>query len=229
MLPYVYWTSVTKAAGIDLEFLVTEASKFDVDSSKEKRDGTTRSLAEYIDKYLDNQEDVPGKKSTFEKLFDSLKCCSNQKGTLMGNSYFFSKIMYLIVLSLQIVSLCKFLGMNLITFAFQPETMSQIMLRHQFDWREQELFPLVTFCNFTKQILNGNHEKTFIQCSMPNNIFNERFFVLVCYWLLTVLALQIFSTISWFNSIFLSFGREKYVKNLIRVTQTDDILGMSVR
>ena len=208
---------------------MTEASKFDVESSKENREETIRTLAEFIDKYLDNQEDVPGEKSCLEKLFHALKCCSNQKGTLMGNSYFFSKIMYLIVLSLQIVSLCKFLGMNLITFAFQPETMSQIMLRHQFDWREQELFPLVTFCNFTKQILHGNHEKTFIQCSMPNNIFNERFFVLVCYWLLTVLALQIFSTISWFNSIFLSFGREKYVKNLIRVTQTDDILGMSVR
>ncbi|XP_075243220.1 innexin unc-9-like isoform X2 [Convolutriloba macropyga] len=220
MIPYIYWTSITKMAGVDLEYLVTQASKFDVSCSKQNRENTIKSLADYIDIYLDNQEQVPGKKSFTEKLTDMFKCCSNQKGNLMGNNYFFSKIMYIIIIALQLFSLCKFLGMNLIFYAFDPKTFGDLMLTHSFDWREKELFPLVTFCNFTKQLEMGNIERRYIQCAMPNNIFNERFFVIVCYWLLALLALMIFSSVSWFNSIFLGIRRDMYVKNLIRVTES---------
>jgi len=220
MVPYIYWTSITKAAGVDLEYLVTQASKFDVSCSKQNRENTIKSLADYIDIYLDNQEPVPGKKGCLEKTIDMFKCCSNQKGNLMSNNYFFSKIMSIAIIIIQLISLCKFLGMNLIFYSFNSKTFGDLILTHSFDWREKELFPLVTFCNFTNQQQMGNHYRGYIQCTMPNNIFNERFFVLVCYWLLALLALMLYSTVCWFNSIFLGMRRDLYVKNLIRVTES---------
>ncbi|XP_063728693.1 innexin unc-7-like [Symsagittifera roscoffensis] len=219
MIPYIYWTSITKMAGVDLEYLITQAAKFDVSCSKENREKTIKSLADYIDIYLDNQEQIPGRKSCTEKMMDMFKCCSNHKGNLMGNNYFFSKLMYIAIIGLQLYSLCKFLGMNLIFYSFDPKTFGDLILTHSFEWREKELFPLVTYCNFTKQIEHGQEEKRFIQCSMPNNIFNERYFVLVCYWLVALFALMVYSAFSWFNMIFLGMRRDVYVKNLIRVTE----------
>jgi hypothetical protein len=218
LLPYFFWTATSNMAGIDLEFLTNEASRFDPAKSPTDRVTQVEHLAGYIDRYLDCQKPLPGKKNIFEKIGSLFNCFNNNRGTMMGNAYFVHKLLYIVLIVVQLYFLNLFLGHNLIVFSFETLLYNNI-LTTQFAWRPQEMFPLVTFCNVSHQEKFGNTYHDWVQCAMPNNVFNQRYFVFLCFWLLLVLVLMVGSSLVWFNKIYLSIRRDKFVIHLIKITQ----------
>jgi hypothetical protein len=219
LMPYFFWTSVSNVAGIDLEFLTTEASKFDVTKTSIARADHINYLAKYIDRYLDCQKPLPGKKTVCDRVGALFSCFNNKRGTMMGNAYFCHKLMYILLFAAQLYAVCKFLGHNLVWFSVEA-VINNNLLTHSFDWKTVEVFPLVTFCNVTHQEKFGQTYQDWVQCAMPNNVFNERYFIFLCLWLMLVMVLMVWSCMVWFNKIFLSIRRDRFVRHVISITQS---------
>lgn len=61
---------------------------------------------------------------------------------------------------------------------------------------ESPLFPRVAYCDFKVRYL-GNVMAYTVQCSLPINLFNEKIFIIVWFWLIFMLATTIISLAVW--------------------------------
>ena len=66
------------------------------------------------------------------------------------------------------------------------------------DWTEAKhvIFPRVTFCDFLVRRLGNNHRYT-VQCVLPINLYNEKIYMILWFWMVFVAAASILSLIVW--------------------------------
>ncbi|KAL7675009.1 hypothetical protein ACOME3_001277 [Neoechinorhynchus agilis] len=62
-------------------------------------------------------------------------------------------------------------------------------------------FPIVTICEFGVRGLADQRRRYSIQCTLPINIFNDKIFLIIWYWLVFVSAASIFGLIRFFLSM----------------------------
>ena len=80
-----------------------------------------------------------------------------------------------------------------------------------------KLFPRVTMCDFTIRQMSNFHKYT-VECALPINLFNEKIFILMWFWLVMLTILNIFSIIFWISSAFL-INRTSYVKKYLIISE----------
>ncbi|CAD5116783.1 DgyrCDS5632 [Dimorphilus gyrociliatus] len=85
-------------------------------------------------------------------------------------------------------------------------TMSNIIFRGQ--WGLSKTFPRVTMCDFNIRII-GNVQRHIVQCTLPINMFNEKIFLVIWFWLVFVAIVTAASLILSLMSLLQS---EDYVK-----------------
>ena len=54
-----------------------------------------------------------------------------------------------------------------------------------------------------------------IQCVLPVNMYNEKIYIFLWYWIIFVFALSVLSFVVWFLRCLVASDREKFVKNHI--------------
>ena len=82
------------------------------------------------------------------------------------------------------------------------------------DWTEAKnvIFPRVTFCDFLVRRLGNNHRYT-VQCVLPINLYNEKIYMILWFWMVFVAAASILSLIVWFVRTLLRGDRMKFIQN----------------
>lgn len=78
-----------------------------------------------------------------------------------------------------------------------------------------ELFFLrITFCDFKIRNLGDNIHQHSVQCALPINLFNEKFFIVLWFWLIFLTVVTIFNFISWIKTMFPLYRRNSIAKYL---------------
>jgi hypothetical protein len=112
----------------------------------------------------------------------------------------------------QLFILNEFLGTNYNAYGF--EIMGKLSRGEDFE--ESPRFPRVTMCDFNIRQLN-NVQKYSVQCVLPINLFNEKIFMFIWFWLVAVSVLSTANFLIWAYIMIFRQHRIRYMKKFLRV------------
>ncbi|CAJ0944602.1 unnamed protein product, partial [Mesorhabditis belari] len=132
-------------------------------------------------------------------------------GSYIVGTYIITKVLFFCNALLQFVLLKGFLGVDSFLWGWQVFT----DLLGGIEWPESGNFPRVTFCDFEVRVL-GNLHRHSVQCVLMINMFNEKIFVFLWFWVFVVLAFSFYSMIFWLATGFSTNVGKNAVKKYIQ-------------
>uniref|UniRef100_A0A183CFT7 Innexin n=1 Tax=Globodera pallida TaxID=36090 RepID=A0A183CFT7_GLOPA len=81
------------------------------------------------------------------------------------------------------------------------------------DWSRSGLFPRVTFCDFKirQAAQHLPHQRFTLQCVIMINMFNEKVFIFLWFWLLSIVLLTAFNLLLWLYRIFSNKSAKAFI------------------
>lgn len=210
-LPFMFWKESNRTCGVNMNGIARTAKDLEYESPENRARGI-RSISKHIDRYLIHY------KSFKTGLCSSLTAelagfgflCGKRYGNYLTMRYLFSKLMYIGNVCLQLYLLNKFLGTDY--YIYGVEALKDIA--NNGTYRECSRFPRIGLCDFEIRTLSNNLEHYVVQCAMPVNIFNEKIFLLIWFWLWIIGIVNIASTLSWIQTMFASDQRDFFKDHL---------------
>jgi len=83
-------------------------------------------------------------------------------------------------------------------------------------WKESPRFPRVTLCDFRIRQLQNIQTWT-VQCVLPINLFNEKIFIFVWFWLVLVAFLTCINLAAWLYRVIFKRNRTTYIKKYLKI------------
>lgn len=181
----------------------------------EAREKSIRTIVKLIDRSIDYNRDWYDY-SFFGKMRRMLNRCFlplyKRTGSYISTLYMIVKLLYVANVCGQFFLLNAFMGPNFNIYGF--DVIRDIANGRDF-W-ESPRFPRITMCDFVIRTLGENNQRNTIQCTLPINLFNEKIFMFLWFWLVLVAALSVYSFCVWFCN-FTSGSRMSFVKRYLRV------------
>lgn len=215
-VPCILWRILTASSGVNLDRIVTLASETQYIAA-EDRERTIKHIVRYMDRWLENAREY--RSGCFIRLRQTISkyCCivwGKRYGNYLVTIYMFIKLLYLSNAIGQLFILNKFLGTNYNIYGF--DVISHLI--RGIDWDDSPIFPRVTLCDFEIRQLNNVHEYT-VQCVLPINLFNEKIFIFIWFWLVFVAALSAINVVIWSYTMIFRQHRIRYLKKFLRINE----------
>lgn len=77
-------------------------------------------------------------------------------------------------------------------------------------------FPRVTFCDFDVRRLGNIHRYT-VQCTLPINMYNEKIYMFLWFWMVLIAIVTALGFFIWFARAILAGDRRKFIHNHLRM------------
>jgi hypothetical protein len=212
--PRMLWRSLNNKSGLDIEKLVDEVMKQEQkENPTEEREKTVKNIVKLIIVYVENRYSSPAHfpnrpKSFPQKIWYYLTFWRHRHlSAFLVLLFTFVKLLFVINSLVQIFLLNAFLGNEYHLFGF--EVINKFL--RGMDWGESKRFPRVTLCDFHIREVGIVHRYT-VQCVLPINLFNEKIFLILWFWILLLAAFNIGDFISWILRIVNVDSRSAYVQ-----------------
>ena len=213
--PWAIWHVLSKPASLDSKSIMKIVNNMD-QTSTESRDKSIRTIVKLVDRSIDFGRDWYDY-SFFGRLRRMLNRCFlpiyKRTGSYLCTLYMLIKTLYLFNVCGQFFLLNAFMGPNFNIYGFQ--VIRDLWVGKDF-W-ESPRFPRITMCDFTIRTLGENNHRNTIQCTLPINLFNEKIFMFLWFWLVIVSALSVYSFFVWFFN-FTSSSRSSFVRRYLRMS-----------
>lgn len=177
------------------------ASKIDLKSDEDSSEFVINEI------YEEHQEPKSRQFFTSLRRFSKILCIT--KGKRYGNYllalFVFVKLLYSLNSIIQLFMLNHFLGNDFLVLGL--EVISKIWNGE--DWTQLNRFPRVTMCDFRIREVGIVHRYT-VQCVLSINLFNEKIFIFLWFWLCLVSIFNILDLINWTYALIIN-THESYV------------------
>ncbi|CAF0840008.1 unnamed protein product [Adineta ricciae] len=200
-IPSLIWSTLSSKSGYDLGMLITQA-RFADTYTADLRTASVRHLARHIDRTIEYHRH---KRSEYIDELHSLKCSSvftfffynnhlSMRESHLMWSFLFTKVLYLLNAFGQLYLLNFFLGNDYHMYGFS--------VIHALFTGNNENWTVTPRCNFAVRNLADNIHTYTVQCSLPINLFNEKIFLIIWFWLYFTTLFTLFGFIYWIVSFF---------------------------
>ncbi|CAJ0592735.1 unnamed protein product [Cylicocyclus nassatus] len=194
-LPHIYWRSVNWWSGIQLRAIVRESCELPQDDVS-KREQAIDKIAGHI------------YRTTHRKYKDEGSAFHNMVRTgWMSSNYLFMKFLFVLNIVFQILILHMFLG-------FHWGDLFQLKLGFNTDWKATGLFPRSTMCDFEVRT-KGNLQRYSVQCVLSLNMFNEKIFLVLFYWLIILFFLTLVNFCLWVKKLLSREDQLAFVRRML--------------
>lgn len=179
--PVIIWRMMNVKSGIDIKALVQEEN--------------VELQATQMERYLMAQENISKNQCTIScKTFLSgtlCCCCSKKSKNYLVVLYMLTKVIYFADALIQMFLLNLFMGYSFNLYGFE-------VLKELYSGNEpgSPRFPKVTFCDLNIRRLGNIHLYT-VQCVLSINLFNEKMFIFLWFWIVMLLVMQAVSILKW--------------------------------
>lgn len=198
--PSILWHNFSTKTGFDIGTLVKSINNIE-HVNPEMKEKTLRYLAKHMDKALEVQREISSGPFARASKFFGKFCCiifGKRQGNYLLLIYLFTKILFIFNVIAQLFLLNKFLG-NKYSFyglevAYNVFSTAQGITTEVID---SPRFPRVTMCHFQVRFLGDNIHDYVVQCALPINLFNEKIFIIIWFWLIYVLFASIYGFFLW--------------------------------
>jgi hypothetical protein len=221
-LPFIFWRLMSKSSGLDAKSVMKIVYSMDA-ASNESRDKVMKNTVRLIDRAIDYHRDYYDM-SLFGRIRRQVnRCClpPNRSGYYISVLYIFIKLLYIGNVMLQFFILNSFMIPGFGLFGVQ---VIQDLIKGKSFW-ESPRFPRVTMCDFVIRTLGENNHRNTIQCTLPINLFNEKIFIFIWFWLLLVAFISVYSLFSWIFT-FTIRSRLSFIRRYLKL---NDRLGYETR
>ncbi|XP_076458059.1 innexin unc-9-like [Babylonia areolata] len=214
--PNVIWRLGHSYSGLNMEKVISMAEKTQQVDSHEERDTKLQNLAKYLDCWLYTYRHY--RYNMIVRVRQKLAgvfCfwLSKRDGSFLMGFYLFVKLLYCINIVVQFFLLNAFLSMEYNVFGF--EVLDRI--RRGEDAVHNARFPRVTLCDFLIRQMTNVHRYT-VQCVLSINLFNEKIFIVLWFWLFLVAILSWSNLAHWFFWVLVKENKVSYVKKYLKLT-----------
>eukprot|EP00918_Siedleckia_nematoides_P008653 GHVU01018965.1.p1 GENE.GHVU01018965.1~~GHVU01018965.1.p1 ORF type:complete len:381 (+),score=52.71 GHVU01018965.1:1-1143(+) len=215
-MPICFWRALNFRSGIDVNDVVETSEKVQRSKEDEDKKKTMDFLARNMDRFLNMSKRKQKAETIWGKFMNCLSlmaCCMGKRlGNYLVILYMFIKVFFLINIVLQLVMLNSFLGIDFTTFG------ANVAYKWYYgeDWTmNPERFPRATMCNFKIRRL-GNVQRYTVQCALPINLFNEKIFLIIWFWIFLLAIITFLNFIQWFWTFCDKGGRHEYVAHYLK-------------
>ncbi|PAA69717.1 hypothetical protein BOX15_Mlig000963g3 [Macrostomum lignano] len=223
-LPKLIWQLIcSRKFGSDIYSLISLAAEARTSSANEFRQQADR-IADVIERLLMyNREYRHGRLQQLKAtLYNrcSLLVPSKRTGTMLTILYVLVKLLCLANVVGQLFFMAVFLGFwrrGIFTFGW---TIVQ-NLNHGRGWKHTMLFPLHTLCYLTTSIDPGTTNAYVGQCTLPVNIINEKVYILLFFWFVSLGVVTVLSIARWTCRLLFTRSRVSFVKCLLYLSALD--------
>lgn len=213
--PSLVWHGNNQAVGIDADNILRVANGFEKKVDPKSRQKTLTIIKNQMDRFLGSRKRTEDhSKDTVRKTLVSNSQSPGgyrRFGCYLVIVYMFSKLLYLANVVGQFLLLNYMLGFNFSSL-FGINLLNWMM--HNNDWTESPhvAFPRVTMCDFTVRRL-GNLNPYTVQCALPINMYSEKIYMFLWFWIVFVMVVTAISLVLWLCRCISFNDRLNYVKN----------------
>ncbi len=213
-LPRAIWKLFNKKSGIAVSTITDAAIECQRKADPDARDKTLRYMVKHMGRFL---------KEVSRKQLLSTKWQSiwwRIYGNYLAWFYLVIKCLYIGNVVGQIFLLNHFLGTDYHLYGF--EVLDRLIEGKELSVSNR--FPRVTMCDFKIRLLGNVHRYT-VQCALPVNLFNEKIFIFIWFWLIFVCTATSGSALLWLGRALYTPGQITYIKS--RIIAMDQMNSMS--
>ncbi|XP_015795103.1 innexin unc-9-like isoform X1 [Tetranychus urticae] len=190
-VPFLVYNSCAHNAGVKLRRLLKKAS--DIASLPPGCQQREALLAEFVDQFHTLVTGEAGWCTDPScRLPLSCRCCSGGPSRYLCLLYLLVKSLYVLNVGLQFLLLGSFMGRGFLRHGL--ELIRRLMVEGE--WWASPRFPLQTLCQVRAAIQGGLRTYT-CQCVLPINVFNEKIFSVVWFYMAFLLPLNVLSLLFW--------------------------------
>ncbi|KAF6028118.1 hypothetical protein EB796_013578 [Bugula neritina] len=221
-LPGLLWKVFSATAGYDIHHIVSVCNKGE-NLDPAKRDGSIAYITSHLDRLLSYRREYRNSGLARFRQAASEKCCMPGKryGNYLFILYMITKICYIGMALFQLYALNYVIGQGYHMYGVQ--VIKDLM--NNKGWEASPFFPRVTLCDFQIRRMGSNIHNFTVQCVLPYNLFNEKIYIFLWWWLVIVAALSVLGFLVWCVTLLPNSNNRfigKYLKLMNRLNGASD-------
>ncbi|EJD74146.1 hypothetical protein LOAG_18497 [Loa loa] len=211
IIPHVFWRMLNWTSNVQTRAVISMADSVrQMDPCNDEANDIMDSIANHIYYADKSTKQLPKilQNSNLLVIFTRILTHS-----YLSTIYLITKLLFIANATVQFWIVSLYLGGN-------GYDLTKALVRQQ-TWQNTGLFPRVTMCDFKIRVMGNVHRHT-IQCVLMANMFNEKIYIALWWWLLIVITLTVINLFYWIyvlNSITSSY---RFLIGLVRLGQPQE-------
>lgn len=214
-LPRIVWSFSTHYVGYNVNRIVSMCNSPE-NINPESRDKMVKFLTNQIDRLLGYRREFRQ-----EGWLANAKHREQRAGIFLFGKRFGSHLVWIYLL-VKILFIGNALGqlflMNSIIgkgFAYYGWDVLMAVVKGV-EWEESPIFPRVTICNFKIRRLGDNTHRYTVQCILPINLYNEKIYLFLWWWMTVLLVASSIGFLAWLPTLFPA-ANKRYISKYLKI------------